>query len=117
MDSTDQLIKERGATYGNFTDVARVAQGLKNFVRKELRGSVLPDCQQEALEFIMTKIARLICGQSNHEDTWQDIAGYARLVVDRLPKKPAAVKDRECIELSPCPRDTAILGGWGKTSA
>lgn len=115
MDSTDQLIKERGATYGSFTDAARTAQALKRVISNECKGS-MPDYQREALDFIMTKVARLVCGDSNHEDTWADIAGYARLVVDRLPKAPAPPvriigagggKDRECIELPPRPAGSA----------
>jgi hypothetical protein len=40
--------------------------------------------QREALEMIAHKIARIINGDPNYADSWVDIAGYAKLVADRL---------------------------------
>jgi len=40
--------------------------------------------QREALEMIAHKIARIINGDPNYADSWVDIAGYAKLVSDRL---------------------------------
>jgi len=42
--------------------------------------------QQEALEMIAHKIARILNGDPNYVDSWVDIAGYAKLVADRLAK-------------------------------
>jgi hypothetical protein len=40
--------------------------------------------QAEALDMIFTKIGRILNGDPNHIDSWVDIAGYAKLVADRL---------------------------------
>lgn len=42
------------------------------------------DDQVEALEMIAHKIGRIINGDPNYADSWHDIAGYAKLVADRL---------------------------------
>jgi len=39
---------------------------------------------REALEMILHKIARILNGNPNYADSWQDIAGYAQLIVKRL---------------------------------
>lgn len=38
----------------------------------------------EALDIITQKIGRIINGDANYADSWQDIAGYAQLVANRL---------------------------------
>jgi hypothetical protein len=45
---------------------------------------VLDHVKREALEHIATKIGRILSGDPNHRDHWEDIQGYARLVEDRL---------------------------------
>jgi hypothetical protein len=40
---------------------------------------------QEAAEMIVHKLARIVNGNPFYMDSWVDIAGYATLVVDRLP--------------------------------
>ena len=40
--------------------------------------------QLEALDMIFSKIARIINGDPNYADSWHDIAGYAKLIDDRL---------------------------------
>lgn len=48
------------------------------------RGCDLAPDQRESLEMVMHKIARIINGDPNYADSWHDIAGYAKLVADRL---------------------------------
>jgi hypothetical protein len=40
--------------------------------------------QREALEMICHKMSRIVYGDPNYADSWVDIAGYAKLVSDRL---------------------------------
>jgi hypothetical protein len=44
----------------------------------------LADDQREALDMIVHKIGRILNGDPNYQDSWQDIVGYAKLVADRL---------------------------------
>ena len=42
-----------------------------------------PD-QMLALDMIAVKISRILSGNPSHKDSWVDIAGYAKLISDRL---------------------------------
>lgn len=75
-------ITERTKTHGDFSNHARVAQRLKIVVKME--NPTLTDVQQEAIDMILHKIARIVAGNPNHKDHWHDIAGYAKLAEDRV---------------------------------
>ncbi len=72
------ILDEREKTHGNYTQLAALAQDLKTRLRSEGRG--LTPQQQESLEMICVKIARIVCGNPNEMDHWRDIAGYAELI-------------------------------------
>ena len=40
--------------------------------------------EQEALDMIFHKIARILNGDPNYADSWHDIAGYATLIDKEL---------------------------------
>ena len=82
----NQILTERGNRYGTFTGHAALTQHLKGVIRQALieRGKVLADDQTEALEMICHKIGRIVNGDPDYVDSWQDVAGYAQLVADRL---------------------------------
>lgn len=88
MSKTDvvKVLDERGERYGTFTGQARVTQSLKGLISTELaeRDKILDDDQQEALDMICNKLGRIINGDADYADSWLDIAGYAKLVADRL---------------------------------
>lgn len=44
----------------------------------------LDDDMVEALEMIAHKVGRILNGDPAYSDSWVDIAGYAKLVADRL---------------------------------
>lgn len=79
-------LEQRGSRYGKFSGHAEVTQGLKKFIGEELakRNKTLPDNQMEALDMICHKIGRIINGDNNYDDSWIDIAGYSKLVADKL---------------------------------
>lgn len=85
-DQITQTLEERGSRYGKFAGHAGVSQQLKTVMGDALRvrGKELADDQYEALDMIAHKIARIINGDPNYADSWIDIAGYAKLVADRL---------------------------------
>ena len=82
----DATLNERGSRYGKFAGHAQVSQRLKTVMGDALaqRGKDLADDQYEALDMIAHKIARIINGDPDYADSWIDIAGYAKLVADRL---------------------------------
>ena len=81
-----QVLTERGQRYGKFTGHAHVTVDLKRTIKLHLiaRDKTLSDDQQEALDMICHKIGRIVNGDPNYADSWVDIAGYAKLVADRL---------------------------------
>lgn len=85
-DSITATLTERGARYGLFKDHAEIAQTLKATIKSYMmeKWNELEDDQREALEMICHKIARIANGDPNYADSWVDIAGYAKLVADRL---------------------------------
>jgi hypothetical protein len=85
QDLTDTL-NERGSRYGKFTGHAAVTQELKEVIAAHLKDKLkrLSYDQQEALDMICHKIGRIVNGDPNYADSWIDIAGYAKLVADRL---------------------------------
>lgn len=80
------ILDERGNRYGKFTGHAEVTQMLKTIVTSGLtkRDKTLAPDQQEALDMILHKIGRIVNGDPDYADSWVDIAGYAKLVADRL---------------------------------
>ena len=82
--TTDEILAERGRRYGVFMDHAAITQHLKQVMFTHRGRETLAVDQVEALEMIAHKIGRILNGDSNYADSWDDIAGYAKLVADRL---------------------------------
>lgn len=73
-----QTIAERGKQYGSFDDVATMSQQLKAILQNT--NTQLSAVQQEAVEMICVKLARICAGvDPSYQDNWHDIAGYAML--------------------------------------
>lgn len=80
MLTTDELIEERGKTYGSFKDGAGIMRSLKRVMHTTPGWISLRPEQKEALDMIQHKIGRILNGNSDYPDSWADIAGYASLV-------------------------------------
>jgi len=80
----DATLAERGNRYGSFVDHACIAQGLQDYLRDQKGWRRLEPDQKQALTVICDKIARMLNGDPNYRDNWHDIAGYAKLIDDRL---------------------------------
>jgi hypothetical protein len=79
------LLAERGKVHGDFTETARMAVLLKALCHSsESNWERMSPAQQEGLDMIMHKAARILCGDPNHRDHWDDIAGYAHIVSKRI---------------------------------
>ena len=76
--NVDETLAKRQGTHGDFTINAEASQKLKRAVKAHICKPITP-LQQEALDNICQKIARIITGNPNHADNWHDIAGYATL--------------------------------------
>lgn len=77
-------LSERGKRYGKFTGHAQITQDLKATMHGCPKWAALAPDQKEALEMVVHKIGRILNGDPDYDDSWVDIAGYAKLVADRL---------------------------------
>ena len=85
-DPLGKLLDQRASQYGSFMASANVAIRLKGVMHNAIAQQDLhlaPD-QLLALDMIAVKISRILTGNPSHKDSWVDIAGYAKLVADRL---------------------------------
>lgn len=82
--NVDQTLAERGTRYGDFAGHAKITQGLKKVFIESPKWNALADDQKEALEMVAHKIGRILNGDPDYADSWHDIAGYSKLVEDRL---------------------------------
>lgn len=80
----DAITRQRGEQYGDFTTQGVIAQHLKDEVRQFDGWDRLAPHQRESIDMIMHKISRILNGNPNNKDSWADIAGYAKIVADRL---------------------------------
>jgi Domain of unknown function (DUF6378) len=83
----DAVLAERGNRYGRFVDHAELTVTLKNAITRHwvAQGkTVIPNDVIEALHMICHKIGRIVNGDHDYADSWIDIAGYAKLVADRI---------------------------------
>lgn len=85
-DEVDATLDARAVDYGLFLEGAEVMQMLKRVVQAALnnRDKTLAHDQAEAMDMIIHKIGRIVNGNPDVVDHWLDIAGYAKLVADRL---------------------------------
>lgn len=82
----DAILEERGSRYGSFVRHAFLTQQIKWFMENHDKDkwNRLSCDQAEALQMIAHKIGRIVNGDPDYIDSWDDIAGYAKLVADRL---------------------------------
>jgi hypothetical protein len=94
MTDIGAILEERGKRYGDFMTHARITQELKELAYSfaNAQGTPLEADQSEALDMIFHKIGRILNGDPNYADSWADIAGYAKLVADRLEEAELKLK-------------------------
>jgi hypothetical protein len=79
--SVTSTLDDREKTHGSFLTQAVTARDLKEVLFCAGYQMRLAPYQQEALDMIMTKVSRILHGDSDEPDHWHDIAGYATLVL------------------------------------
>lgn len=94
---TEAILSERAKTHGDYSVHARITQALKATIRdfhvvKPASDTPFPAMdrlnpeQRESIDMILHKLGRIIAGDPDFRDHWDDIAGYAKLVADRCTK-------------------------------
>lgn len=100
MEDIRKILAERGQTHGDFSSQAECAQDLKKAFHNWAQYNTQTPYMKEAVDMILHKLARVAAGDPFVKDHWDDIAGYATLVSDRVVRIPmSAIK-------KPAPRPT-----------
>lgn len=73
----DPLLEERQKTHGDFASNAEISQRLKGVFEAGVHRR--SHVHNESLDMIALKLSRILSGQADHRDHWDDIAGYAKL--------------------------------------
>jgi hypothetical protein len=82
--SVDDVLEERGKTYGSFEANALVAQRLKAVFHSSPSWAKMTDTMREALDLKALKLSRILTADPFYKDNWLDDCGYSQLVVDSL---------------------------------
>lgn len=82
MSEVKKILNERAKTHGDINVGAPVWNELCEIIFKD-KNDYTP-IQKLALNVICQKLSRIKCGDADFKDHWQDIAGYATLVVREL---------------------------------
>jgi hypothetical protein len=86
MENIQNVLADRARTHGDFEHVAKMSQNLKHQMQSVNAYAHLDYYMAESLEQIAMKIARILSGNAFEKDHWQDIAGYATLVVRQMER-------------------------------
>lgn len=80
----EKILAEREKTHGDFRTHAAITDAIKFYMQQSSNWSTLGSMKREALDMIAHKIGRILAGNPNVKDHWDDIAGYAKLVSREL---------------------------------
>lgn len=87
------LLNTREQTHGDYGVNAGVSQAIKAvFQGSPEYLTKLSSEQKESAELIATKFGRIVAGDPSNPEHWEDIAGYATLIAERLRAAKAASK-------------------------
>lgn len=96
MEKIEMIITKRQRTHGVYREQSGFSQGLKDYLKSGKNWDVLNDGQKEALEMIAVKISRVLHGDYNYRDHWDDIVGYGQLGTEScLVNMPTVTMDLE----------------------
>lgn len=84
MTNIDNILSERRKTHGDYTEHAACTQAILQILQSHRNWSKLADDQRETLHMIAHKMGRIVTGDPNVNDHWDDIAGYAKLSSERV---------------------------------
>ena len=84
MTEMQKILSDRKDKYGDFRYQANLSIYLKRVMRDGNEWHNMEPYMQESLDMIQHKIARILNGDPNYQDSWVDVIGYAQLALDRI---------------------------------
>ena len=76
MSDVKLILSKRKNTHGSFIFGANIEQNIKNILRFGTNWHTLEPFKKITLDIIALKISRILEGDSNFLDHWDDIIGY-----------------------------------------
>lgn len=89
----DDILANRQGKHGEFNENGTATWQIMRILMAQRSWPNLSDPQRHALYMGAHKMARIVAGDVNEADHWDDIAGYATLVADRI-RSPVALYDQ-----------------------
>ena len=83
---TEKLLDERRKTHGDYAVHARITQEALAVFTQGPNWPTLPPTVRETIHMICHKLGRVVSGNPNEPDHYDDIAGYAKLISRELSK-------------------------------
>jgi hypothetical protein len=80
----EKILAEREKNYGDYAGHAYLSQNLKRAMADSKNWEKMPDRMRESLEMVQHKIARILNGNPHYADSWHDIIGYVKLIIDDM---------------------------------
>jgi len=87
---TEEILNEREKTHGDFKIASETHYRAKALFRPVMEQNGTPVYRIEAVEAIIAKLNRIVHGNHDHADHWDDIAGYAMLGKGGERKNPSS---------------------------
>ena len=86
MTEIGETLIERRGRYGPYDETTRLAQQIKDVMRTSgnWNSGLLTFSMRESLDMIAAKLARILNGDPDYQDSWHDICGYAKLIEKQL---------------------------------
>ena len=84
--SLENILSEREATHGDYTQVAWISQTMKDALRTNEKWAFLSPYMRQSLDLICDKMARIVARYEEEPDHWLDIQGYAQLALREIQK-------------------------------
>lgn len=79
MKGISEILIERKKQHGDFTIHSDISQAIKKIAYNSSGFKKFSNIEKEAMEMIIHKMSRLLCGANDKEDSWRDISGYSEL--------------------------------------
>jgi hypothetical protein len=109
---TKDILNQRQQTHGDYRLNAKVSQALIDIMQDymEENWDIIHSYQRHSIMMICMKLGRIAVGDPGEPDHWQDIAGYAELVVKELEEEVttnmlASSHPASYVERKPCSHD------------
>ena len=79
MSGVDKVLNERGQSHGDWPTQSLVSQLIKNALALGPSWKSMSESQKESLQMSAVKMSRIVCGDPNNPDHWDDMVGYTTL--------------------------------------